>query len=120
MTRWKARMRASCPRTRCQDTRYLLANECLHDIRCRAGVDDLDAVGPPPGLGEKALAHTLVVGLVATFKAIGRAIAAGTGLFQRQVEHERKVRFQSSRRQAADLTELLRIEAARVPLVDDR
>src|SRR5262249_42392043 len=120
MTRWKARMRASCPRTRCQDTRYLLANECLHDIRCRAGIEDLDSVGPSPGLDEEALAHALMVGVLATFEAIGRAIAAGAGLFQGQVEHEGEVRFQPSRGQVTGVTELVRIEAARVTLVDDR
>src|SRR5262249_42867173 len=77
MTHWKARIRASCPRTRCQDTRYLLANECLHDIRCRAGIEDLDSVGPSPGLDEEALAHALMVGVLAAFEAIVRAVAGG-------------------------------------------
>src|SRR6266540_6533728 len=120
MTRWKARTRASCPRTRCQDTRYLLANECLHDIRCRTGVNDLDAVGTTTSLGKEALTDALVISLVAAFEAIGRTIAAGAGQIDGQVEDEGQVRLQPARRQAADVTELVGIEAARVPLVDDR
>src|SRR5215831_205840 len=109
MTRWKARMRASCPRTRCQDTRYLLANEGLHDIRCRAGVDNLDPIGAALCLEKKAVADALMVCSPAALEAIGRSVAASAGQCERQVEYERKVRLQSAGRKATDLPELLRV-----------
>src|SRR4051812_1831285 len=99
MTRWKARTRASCPRTRCQDTRYLLANEGLHGVRGRARIDHLDAVGTATSLGTESLTDALVISLVATFEAVGRAIAPGAGPFDRQVEHESEVRLQPVRRE---------------------
>src|SRR5262245_56236208 len=91
---WKAVTRASCPRTRCHDTRHLLTDVFVNPFRAPRRVDDLDPLRPPPRLAQEPLTNSLMVSEIATLQTVRGAVAARQGRFQRQVEDECYIGFQ--------------------------